>query len=100
MKQHIIRLWRGEIGLARTFWEYAIAYAALANLAATILAFAVIASDGPALLAMAIFFLPLPYNVLAVIIVWRSAARHKGDRRWADAARVAVILWAVLLTLL
>ena len=94
-----MRLWRGEIGLAGAFWRYAIVYGLIANLAATTLAFTVIASGGPASLAMAIFLLPLPYNVFAVIAVWRSAARHQGDRRWADAARVAVILWAVLLTL-
>ena len=99
MKQHVIRLWVGEVGLARAFWQYAIAYGLLVNLIATGLAFAVVASDGPAVLAVAIFFLPLPYNVLAVVIVWRSAARYQGDGRWADVARVAVILWAVLVTL-
>ena len=99
MKQQIMRLWRGEIGLARTFWRYAVLYGLIANLAATALAFTVIASGGPAVLAMVIFLLPIPYNVFAVVIVWRSAARHQGNARWADVARIAVILWAMLLTL-
>ena len=98
MKQHISRIWRGEIALARAFWRYAVAYGALLNLMTTILAFTVLASDGPPLLAAAVFFLPLPYNVFTVIVVWRSAARH-GDRLWADAARFAAIVWAVVLTL-
>lgn len=99
MKQHLGRLWRGEIALARAFWQYAVAYGALLNLLATIAAFSVMASDGSPLLAIALFFTPLPYNALAVIVVWRSAARHEGDGRLADAARIAVVLWAVLLTL-
>ena len=99
MKQHIIRLWRGEITLRRVFWWYAILYGACANLTATVIAFTVVASDGPGWVAAAIFFLPLPYNVFAVICVWRSAARYRGNARWAEAARITSIAWAVLLTL-
>jgi hypothetical protein len=99
MKQHFLRLWRGEIALARVFWWYAIAYGALLNLLFTILAFAVVASDGPPLLSVAAFLLPLPYNVFVVICVWRSAAHYGGNARWADAARIASVAWSMLLTL-
>jgi hypothetical protein len=91
MTHRIALLWRGDIPLARAFWFYAVACGALFNLIGTILGFAVVASDGAAWLAIMAFLLPLPFNVFAVIVVWRSAA---------NAARVAVILWAVLLTLL
>jgi hypothetical protein len=99
MKTAFIRLRRGEIPLARAFWEYAMAYGLLANLIATAGAFAVLAADLPALLAVAIFFLPLPYNALVVVAVWRSANRYAGPPMWATLARVAVVLWAIIATL-
>ena len=35
MTDWIGRLWRGEVGLARAFWEYALAWGTFANLATT-----------------------------------------------------------------
>jgi hypothetical protein len=93
-----MRLWRGEIPLSRAFWEYAIVYGSLLNLITTIAALALVTLEEPAL-AVAAFFLPLPYNVLAVVGVWRSAAAYEGPRARADLARVAVILWAVVATI-
>jgi hypothetical protein len=98
MKNHVIRLWRGEEGMARVFWEYAIVYGSLANLITTGAALAVLLADFPAL-AVAIFFLPLPYNVLIVVAVWRSASRYPGPPMWATLARVAVTVWAVIATI-
>jgi hypothetical protein len=99
MKNHVIRLWRGEVGLARVFWDYAIIYGSLANLITTGGAFAALTADLPAWLAVAIFFLPLPYNVLIVVAVWRSAGRYAGPPMWARLARIAVIVWAAIATL-
>jgi hypothetical protein len=99
MKHRIALLWRGEIPLARAFWLYAVACGAALNLIATIVAFTALASGSPPVLAVALFLLPLPYNVFTVIVVWRAADRYDGDARWAAAARLAAILWASLLTL-
>ena len=52
------------------------------------------------LLALAVFLLPLPSNVLGVIAVWRSAACYGGDPTWAQAARIAIIAWAIFATLI
>lgn len=93
------RLWRGEVALTRAFWEYGMLYGSLANLAATIAAFAVLALGWPPVLALTIFFLPVPYNVLIVVAVWRSANRHDGSRLWANLARLAVVVWAVVAAL-
>lgn len=92
-------LWLGQVPLARAFWEYAIGYGFVLNLIATIGAFALLADKAPAALALAVFFLPVPYNVFVLVAVWRSAARYAGPRTWADLARVAIILWVVLVTL-
>jgi hypothetical protein len=99
MTDLVVRLWRGEVALARAFWEYAIIYGSFANLISTIASFAVIAANGPILLAVALHFTPLPYNVLVVVAVWRSAARHPGDTAWAMLARIAVVAWAIVATL-
>jgi hypothetical protein len=99
MMAHLSRWSRGEIPLAHAFWLYAIGYGALFNLITTAAAFGVLAAGGAGLLALAVFLLPLPYNVLSVVAVWRSAARYDGDPAWAMAARVAILAWAILATL-
>lgn len=95
----LLRLWRGEIELGRAFWEYAIGYGALANLVATIAAFATIVANGPVALAVVLFLLPVPYNVAAAVGVWRSAARYRGPPERANLARIAVTVWAIVLSL-
>jgi hypothetical protein len=99
MKNQVIRLWRGEVGLARAFWEYAIAFGTLANLTTTGAAFAAHVAGWPVLLVVAIFFVPLPYNVMMVVAVWRSADRYTGPPTWATLARVAVVVWATIATM-
>jgi hypothetical protein len=99
MKDHVLRVWRGEIGMARVFWEYAIAFGTLANLITTGLAFATYLTTGSALLAVIVFLLPLPYNVLIVVAVWRSANRYRGRPVWATLARIGVVAWAMIATL-
>jgi hypothetical protein len=92
------RLWRGDVALARAFWQCAIAYGSLLNLMTTIAAFALLAAGAAIPWVVLAHFFPVPYNVLAVVGVWRSAARYRGDALWAGLARVAVIAWAVLAT--
>ena len=93
-------LWNGQLPLARAFWEYAFVYVALANIFATIAAFAVMAADLPAALALAVFLLPLPYVVVAVVGVWRSAAAYEGPEHWAKLARAAAVLWGCVMVLI
>ncbi len=85
--------------LGRAFWLYAIVYGTLANLVATLLALATVSSGLPAWLAVAVFLLPLPYNVTAAVGTWRSAGRYSGNPLWATAARVAVVVWVITATL-
>jgi hypothetical protein len=93
-------LWNGNLPLARAFWEYAVVYVALVNLVTTYSAFAVMAADLPAALAVVIFLLPIPYIVVAVVGVWRSAAAYTGPQHWASLARVASVLWGGLMVLI
>jgi hypothetical protein len=99
MRDRLLRLWRGELPLRSAFWDYAIIYGTLANLVVTMAALAALAADLPGLLALAIFLSPAPYNIVAVVAVWRSAGCYVGPPVWANLARIAVLTWAVLATL-
>ena len=99
MRRRISDLWNGRVPLARAFWDYAIIYGSFANLLATGAGLAMIVLGWPALLAVVVYFLPMPYNFLMVVAVWRSAARYQGDAIWAQLARGAILIWAAIATL-
>lgn len=100
MTDWAMRLWRGEIELARAFWEFGIGWGTLIHLIATGLAFAAIVAGLPAWLAVLVYFLPLPYAVLVVVGVWRSAERYRGPSERARLARIGIVIWAALVTVL
>ena len=93
-------LWRGELPLGQAFWEYAIAYGTIANIVATIAAIAAATAGLPDAIAIAIFLLPFPYILTAVIGVVRSADKYQGPRNRADMAKVAVIVWGAAMVFL
>ncbi len=92
-------LWNGRVPLARVFWDWAVICGSIANLLATAAALTAFLWNWPGILALAIHFLPLPYNILMVVAVWRSAARYQGDAIWAQLARGAILVWAAIATL-
>lgn len=94
------RLWRGDAPLSRAFWEYAIGYGTLAHVATTGLAYGTYVAGIPLWLAAVVFFIAAPYTLLVAVGVWRSAGRYQGPAKWALAARVGVLAWAVAATLL
>lgn len=91
-------LWRGDIPMARVFWEYAVVYGTTLNFLTTIASFAVLASSGSAAWSLAVFFLPVPYNLLMIVSVWRSAARYDGPEYWVVLARSLILVWAAIAT--
>jgi hypothetical protein len=93
-------LWNGKLPLVQAFWEYAVLYVALANIIATVASFAVLASDLPPALAVGVFLLPVPYTVVAVVGVWRSASAYEGPEHWANLARTAAVVWGGLMVLI
>lgn len=99
MMSGLARLWQGELSLKCAFWDCAIVYGSLVNLATTTAAFAALTGGWPAAAVIAIFLSPLPYNIVTVVGVWRSADRYRGPPRWANFARVAVVAWAIVATL-
>ncbi len=96
MQNAIADLWSGRTPLPRAFWEYAICYGTLLNLVTTFASLAMLAAGAAGLIVLAIHFLPLPYNLLAVIGVWRSGDNYRGPAIWGYLSRVGVIVWALI----
>lgn len=92
-------LWSGDLPLRESFWTWAVAIGLPLNLATSMAFLALMSADlvWPAFLAG--YVLSVPYNVLVLVGVWRSAGRYEGDRLHADLARVATVVMMVLLTL-
>ncbi len=96
MKRFVACLWRGDFGLPRTFWEFAIGYGTLAAVLTTALALAVLAMDGPGWLAAVLYMANAPYTVFIALAVWRAAGTYTGPQHWVGAARMAIVVWAVV----
>ena len=88
----IAKLWRGEVPLARVFWELMIGWATLLNLISTGLALAAFLRGASAWLGLLINFCPIPLNAFLLIAVWRAAAREQSSGL-ANFARIASVLW-------
>jgi hypothetical protein len=91
-------LWSGELPLGEAFWTWAIAVGLMVNLTTTALFLALIAVDRPWAALFVGYALSVPYNVLAVVGVWRSAARYQGPAGHAELARIAVVIVMLLLS--
>lgn len=90
-------LWMGDLPLGDAFWTWVVFGGLLVNISSSIAFLGLITADLPwAALAVG-YGLSIPYNAVALVGVWRSAARHEGPRTEADLARMAsAILLAVL----
>ena len=51
----------------------------------------------PDAVAVGLFLIPVPYILIAVVGVVRSANRYDGPPVWATLARVAVLAWGALM---
>lgn len=89
-------LWAGDLPLGEAFWNYAIGVGVLVNLVTSGLFLTLITLDRPLAALLVGYGLSVPYNILALVGVWRSAARHPG--READLARIVTLLVMALLT--
>jgi len=98
MKKRIKRLWAGDLPLAEAVWEYAVWYGVLLNFATSVLFLAFMVNQAGPVMLFLVFLLPIPYNLLVVVAVWRSAGRYQGPRKWADLARFGTVIWMIALT--
>ncbi len=92
------RLWRGELELATAFWNWAVFGGLIVNVSSSALFLFLIVNGRPISAILAGYAFSIPYNIIASIGVWRSAAHHPGDRNWANFARIVTIIGMVLLS--
>lgn len=93
------RLWNGDLPLPQAFWNWAVAGGLLVNLTTTILFLAFITGGWIVAAFIVGYAFSVPYNIVAAVGVWRSAARYEGERHWADLARIVTVAGMVLLSL-
>lgn len=91
-------LWAGELPLGEAFWTYAVAIGLTLNVASSLLFLALVAADRPLAALFAGYVCSVPYNVVAAVGVWRSAARYEGERAHAELARLVTLAGMVLLS--
>jgi hypothetical protein len=91
-------LWRGELPLDETFWTWAIGIGLLINLTTSALFLALITADRPWAALFVGYVLSVPYNVAAMVGVWRSAARYDGPALRAELARIVTVIAMLLLS--
>lgn len=95
MKKRLADLWKGRVPLRQAFWEYAIIYGTTANLLVTLVSLMAF-TQGLHALGFVVHVLPIPYNALMIVAVWRSAARYTGAPIWATLARALILVWAAI----
>jgi hypothetical protein len=90
-------LWSGDLPLGEAFWTYAVWVGLAVNLVTTLLLLALIAADRPWAGLFVGYGMAIPYNVVALVGVWRSAARYQGKPIHAELARIVTpVLMAAL----
>jgi hypothetical protein len=92
------RLWRGELELATAFWNWAVFGGLIVNVSSSAFFLFLIVNGHPIFAILAGYAFSIPYNIIASVGVWRSAARHPGDPNWANVARIVTIIGMVFLS--
>lgn len=87
------RRWRQEIAPARLFWHDLVLVGTAVNLGVSAVALMLLALGQPLEVAVAVHFLPLPYNLFLCLALWRAC-----DGR--PAYRFAGLAWLLFVTLI
>ena len=96
--RHIVRLWTGDVPLRESFWHYAILYGLLVNLVTSLIFLTLLINEANAILLIFAYAIPVPYNFIIAVAVWRSADRYPGPKEHANLARLVTVIWMVMLT--
>ncbi len=84
--------------LGEAFWIYAVVGGLAVNLITSLL-FLILVSVDWLLAALVVGFgLSVPYNLVALVGVWRAADRHEGEPGLAQWARMVTLIGMILLT--
>jgi hypothetical protein len=93
-------LWRGDLPLGEAFWTWAVCGGIAVNAVAK-LGFLLLLAEGQVWPAMVVnYAMALPFGILALVGVWRSAARWTGAPLMADLARGSAAAMLVAMSIL
>lgn len=81
----IAQVWRGQAGLAKTYWGWGLLGGLLWGVALS----AVTPGSLPAILALLVFS---AYFVIVNTGIWRAASQYQGLAIWAGLAKVAAVI--------
>jgi len=90
--------WNGRVPLSRLFFMDMLLVGSILNLASTFASLMVLGFKLPLWLSLAVYALPIPFNIFLTAAVWRSAAMLAP--RSAGAYKAGALLWLLLATLL
>jgi hypothetical protein len=96
----IVEFFRGGLPLGRAFWLWGILGGGIVSLFSTLLALTLIAAGVPAWLAVLAFAAHIPWNLMLLVGIWRSAGRPEVSPAAANLARTVILAWVVVLSLL
>jgi hypothetical protein len=92
-------LWRGDLPLSDAFWTWAVLGGLVVNIATSVPFLALMTAGLTAPAFVVGYGLSLPYNLVALVGVFRSADRHPGPGLEADLARLATLVLIAVLSL-
>jgi hypothetical protein len=95
----LLALWSGDLALDEAFWTWTVTVGLLVNVATSIMFLVLILQDQPLAAVLVGYGLSVPYNVVATVGVWRSAARYGGPSLHANLARIMSVILMAGLTL-
>src|SRR3954465_4374709 len=96
----VVEFWRGDLPLGRAFWPWGLLGGGLVNLLATMLALALVVAGAPTWVVVLAFVAHLPWNLVLLVGVWRSAGRPEVGPDTATLARSIILVWVVALSVL
>ena len=92
-------LWKGDLPLRDAFWNWAVTAGLLVNVVTSLLFLMLITLDQDLLALLLGYGLSVPYNLLVVVGVWRSASRYEGPEAYADLAKGMTVIMMIVLSL-
>lgn len=95
----LLRLWRGEVPLERTFWTWGVLIAVAVNVSTTAGTFYLVSVDRPFAAFFVGYVMSIPYNVFMLVAIWRSAARSQETPQAILGARIIALIWLTLLSI-
>jgi hypothetical protein len=95
----LLRLWRGQVPLDDAFWNYAVIGGIAVNVLTSGIFLLLITMDLPLAAFLVGYGLSLPYNLIAVIGVSRSATRDDADTTRAKIYPLITIAGMLLLSI-